>query len=167
LVKLPGINDLAPVYREQAATSTADDSSEQPLNLLGVDPTSFARVAAASWRDDYGDATLSGLMGRLDDHAGADKPIIISDSLADALHIGVGDRLSLHLLGADVTQTPFTVSAIVHDFPTLYPAELPLGFAIANLADVSSAINTSKGGGVGGPNEYWLTVTQDPRIQQT
>lgn len=166
LAKMPGINDMAPVYRDHATTSAGNDQSEQTLNLLGVDPASFTRVAASSWRDDYGDASLSDLMGRLADHAGPDKPVLISDTLADALHIRVGDRVSLRLQGADFTPVPFKVAAIVHAFPTLYPSELPLGFAIANLADIRAAIN-GQNSTVGGPNEYWLTISQNPRTQQT
>jgi putative ABC transport system permease protein len=167
LAKLPGITDQAPVYRDQAITSPADSSGDQALDLLGVEPASFGRVAASSWRNDYGDASLSDLMGRLADHAGPDKPVIISDTLATALHVRVGDRITIRLRGADFTRTPFKVAAIVGAFPTLYPAERPLGFAVANLADVSAVINQGQSGAVGGPNEYWLTTSQDLRTQAT
>jgi ABC-type lipoprotein release transport system permease subunit len=167
LAAFPGITDKAPVFREQAAPAGASDPNNQALTLLGVDPASFTHVAAASWRDDYGDASLADLMGRLADHTGADRPILISDTLAGALGIGVGGQFSLGLQGADLSRAPFKVVAIVHAFPTLYPGELPLGFAVANLSDLSAAIDSGQNTAVGGPNEYWLTISPDPHTQQT
>jgi ABC-type lipoprotein release transport system permease subunit len=168
LAKLSGVTAAAPVYHDQVITSTGAGTGSRALDLLGVDPASFAKVAAASWRDDYGSgASFSDLMGHLADTPGTDKPIIVSDTLASALHLHTGDRLSLQLTGNDFALSPFKIVAVVHDFPTLYATKYPLGFAVANLKNVVEAINQGQTGSEAGPNEYWLSTSQNPSVQNT
>src|SRR5581483_7263346 len=145
-----GVTDAAAVYHGRAASSTGADTGNQTLDLLGVEPASFSRVAAASWRSDYGDTSFADLMSRLAKSSGTDKPIIISDTLASALHVHTGDRVALQLTGNDFVQSPFQVVAVVRDFPTLYPTQYPLGFAVANLTDITAAINAGQSGGQAG-----------------
>ncbi|HEV8190280.1 MAG TPA: FtsX-like permease family protein, partial [Ktedonobacterales bacterium] len=167
LAKLPGVIALSPVYHDRAATSTGADTGNQTLDLLGVEPSSFSRVAASSWRDDYSGASLSNLMARLADTSGTDKPIIVSDTLASALHLHSGDRLSLQLTGNDFALSPFRIVAVVHDFPTLYATKYPLGFAVANLKNVVDGVNQGQTASGAGPNEYWLSTSPDPQAQNT
>ncbi len=168
LAKLPSVTKASPVYHDQAASSTGADLGNQTLDLLGVDPTSFSQVGAASWRDDYsGGVALSDLMGRLSNASGSDKPIIVSDTLANALHLHTGDRLSLQLTGNDFSLSAFKIVAVVHDFPTLYATKYPLGFAVGNLNDITAAIDQGQNNTAAGPNEYWLSISENPSEQNT
>src|SRR5262249_3487059 len=99
LAKLPGVTGMSAVYHAPAVSSSGTSTGSQTLDLLGVDPPTFAKVAATSWRDDYADSSLSNLMGQLAAPAGRDKPIIISDTLASVLQVHVGDRVALQLGG--------------------------------------------------------------------
>jgi ABC-type lipoprotein release transport system permease subunit len=187
---LPGAPGVTPVFRGGGTTSFAE--GYVPVNLLAVDPSSWAGVAGAtSWRSDYADASLASLMAGMrahqwgasvDDWTGktgagqSNTPVwaVISDTLASNLHVRVGDRFTLTLTGTSNLNTFFVVGAIVHEFPTLYPAAAPGGFVVMDLYDCLGAITIgdSATGPAGqpaalaptqtGPIEYWLKTTPDP-----
>src|SRR5581483_7836638 len=97
IADLPDVAGTTSVYRGQALGAAAD-GTDAPLDLLGVDPSSFGVVAGDSWRADYADVPLSTLLRRLtvkasDQLVGA--PIIISDSMAQQLQRRVGDLVRL------------------------------------------------------------------------
>lgn len=167
LAKLPGVTAESAVYHGAAVTSTGTSTGNQTLDLLGVDPASFEQVANASWRDDYANTPFADLMSKLaaPPDTDKDKPVIISDTLASAIHVHTGDRIALQLSGNTFVQSPFKVVAIAHDFPALYPNQYPLGFAIAKLADVTAAIDQGESSPLGGPNEIWMKTSQNPKTQ--
>lgn len=183
---MAGVRGLTPVYRNQVTTTF--DEGYNTLDLLAIDPATWARVAGAtSWRPDYASQPLPALMGGLQQHqrgdAASDRagttlagdathPVwaMVSDTFLAALHLRVGDHFALNLPGASGQPAFFVVGAVVHEFPTLYPAQQPAGFVVLNLNDCLGAIHVAtsvQGPGVSstpdsGPNEYWLAASADP-----
>jgi ABC-type antimicrobial peptide transport system permease subunit len=159
----PGVQVVAPVYRT-AATTTPDQGSAS-LELLTVDPATFAQaVGATSWRSDYSDQSFTALMSGLESHSaptsGAGTPIwaVVSQSFAQQYALKVGDRFSLALDESFFDATSFVVGAVVRDFPTLYPNKYPAGFAIINFTDFARAVSFGNANPSQplGPNEFWL-----------
>jgi ABC-type lipoprotein release transport system permease subunit len=180
LAAVPGAAAVSPAYRH-AATTTFDEGYD-PVDLLAVDPASWAGVAGVtSWRGDYAATPLSALMAGLrvhqigaaaDDRSGAtfagtpSHPVwaIVSQTLADHLHVQPGDHFSLNLPDSSSTPSFLVVGAVVREFPTLYPTASPAGFVVLNLNDCLGAIatfgaNASPGTSFDrGPNEYWIAA---------
>src|SRR5262249_14023009 len=135
------LHDVAattPVYRGQALAA-APDGTESPLDLLGVDSSSFEVVAADGWRADYAGVPLPTLLRRLASSVSdplLGEPIIISDTMAQQLQRDVGDSVRLRVPPTAEAGANFLVVGIVRAFPTLYPTASPLGFAVADLDDI-------------------------------
>jgi hypothetical protein len=183
LVALPGVQGVTAVFRDPACISAGQAS--QPIDLLSVDPLSWARVAGAtSWRADYASVPLASLMRSLRVHqwgsTAADRSgttaagdpshplwVIVSQSFASALALQVNDRFSLSLPTAQNASVFCQVGAVIQEFPTLYPAHATAGFVVLNLNDyLGAALRASSGVGAApppmGPNEYWLRAAADP-----
>jgi putative ABC transport system permease protein len=177
LAALPGVRGLTPVDRSVAF----DLSIANGVGVLAIDPVSWGWVAGAtSWRSSYADQPLATLVAGLRDHQwGADAPDRAGDTAADdpshpvwalldetfaaTQHMRVGEAFSLSCSGT-FTACAFRVGAIVRDFPTLYPAQEPDGFIVADLSDYLGAIAsaTQSSSSENGPNEYWLKTSDDP-----
>jgi ABC-type antimicrobial peptide transport system permease subunit len=82
---------------------------------------------------------------------------LVSESFAQQAHVQVGDHFTLQLNDTSLGQTTFTVGAIVHEFPTLYPLHAPGGFVVLSLHDNLMAIGGADSGtNLPGANEFWL-----------
>ena len=178
LITLPGVAGVTPVYRSDV--TTAADAGQAGVNLLAIDPSSWASVAGAtSWRADYADTALSMLMASMRQHqwrggsavgtgqAGDPQhPLwaLVSQSFATTQHVAVGDQVVLNLETSASVQTSLVVGAIVRDFPSLYPARQPAGFVVLDLSDTEGALARpaiaaaapNSAAPTAGPNEYWL-----------
>lgn len=175
MAAVPGVLGVTPVYRSQA--STTPDQGSAPLDLLGIDPATWAQDAGAvSWRSDYAGDTLDTLMAGMSSHAGSPSPgtasapiwAMVSDVFANQMHIKQGDSFTLQLSETPFGTTAFVAGAVIHEFPTLYPAREPGSFLVVNLNDVFAAIKLETPGqddSLLGPNEFWLRTTQDPAQQ--
>lgn len=170
IADLPDVAGTTSVYRGQALGAAAD-GTDAPLDLLGVDPSSFGVVAGDSWRADYADVPLSTLLRRLtvkasDQLVGA--PIIISDSMAQQLQRRVGDLVRLQFPALNYAVASFRVVGIVHAFPTLYPAARPLGFAITALDDMTALSRAApeKPEKEVQADEFWVKARADSDAQQ-
>lgn len=174
LKTLPGVEDATPLYRTYG--STAVDLGNLSVDMLGVDSATFAGVTDAfSWRADYAPQPLPDLMAQLKAHraaAGADISkhsmwAIISDTLAQQLHLKIGDRFQLDLRDVPFSSPTFVVGAIAQEFPTLYPSRAPGGFVVVEMSDLNAAIaaglNSSE---FVGPNEFWLRTSSDTAKHQ-
>jgi ABC-type lipoprotein release transport system permease subunit len=167
LAQVPGVRAVSPAYRSQASTTM--DEGDLPVDVLGIDPATFATVGATSWRADYADAALPALLGALKPNgaAGASAtpiPALVSATFAAQLAVTtVGDRFSLQLPEAAVGSTGFVVAGIVRGFPTLYPAHTDSGFLVVDLDTYLNAIlaNTASQSYLIGPNEFWLSASAD------
>ncbi len=160
----PGIAAIGEAYRTQF--STTPDEGNSPVDVLGVDPATFAAVAGpVSWRGDYAGAPLPDLMQRLQSGG---KPgsvtALVSDDFATQFHVASGQSFTLSLATSGVTT--FTVAGVVHEFPTLYPARESGSFVVANMSQLIAAIKASLSPGddtsLYGPNEFWLRYAGAP-----
>ena len=169
----PGIATISEAYRTQL--STTPDLGNNPVDVLGVDPATFASVAGpVSWRGDYASASLPDLMQRL---KAAGQPgrveALISDDFAAQFHVAAGQDFTLSLPSSGVAT--FTAAAVVHEFPTLYPQRETGSFIVANMSQLFSAIKANLQPGddtsLYGPNEFWLRYTgaaaQESRLVTT
>lgn len=165
LASYPGVERVTPVYRTAANTSV--DLGNNALDVLGVDPATFAGVAGpVSWRADYANQSLDSLMAGLRTHAaGANAgsttaPIwtIISSTLASQLRIRQGDQFTLQVNDLPFGHPTFVAGAIIDYFPTLYPNGAPGGFLVLNEQDLFTLIRNGSDQVTGrlGPNEFWL-----------
>jgi putative ABC transport system permease protein len=179
LAGISGVKVISPVYRNNVATTI--DEGNAPVNLLAIDPNTWASVAGSAWRADYATTPLAQLMTQLHSHQiGADDkdrkgqtlagdpghPVwaIISATFASNAHVQVGDRFALNLPDSVNASSFFTVGAIAQDFPTLYPSEVSGGFIVLNINDTLGAITVASTGNTTqqGPNEYWLQANDAP-----
>jgi ABC-type lipoprotein release transport system permease subunit len=170
LGEVNGLGDVAAtsaVYRGQAVAA-AQDGTDAPLDLLGVNPSSFAAVTSDGWRADYADVPLPTLLGRLSAGGGAPalgKPIVISDTMASALQLGVGNVIRLRFPTLGYTAANFQVADIVHAFPTLYTADRSLGFAITNLNDLVAVSRAANEPDIQA-NECWVKAGADAQAKE-
>jgi len=180
LKTLPGVMDATPLYRTNGRTPVL--LGDQPVDMLGVDSTNFAGIAdARSWRADYASRSLPVLMSQLAAHrvpnpAALDTtthPLwaIVSQKLAQQLRLKVGERFQLGGTLELLTPPTLVVSAIVPEFPTLYPADAVGGFLVMDLRDLEYAIsmqpiNRGNANVQVGPNEFWLRPTSSATAQQ-
>ncbi|HUY76738.1 MAG TPA: FtsX-like permease family protein [Ktedonobacterales bacterium] len=168
-LKLPNVTAVAPVYRTIAQTSP--DQGGVSLNLLAVDPNTFASVAnGVSWRADYASQSLTALMQTMRAHqanssaagtASAPNWTAVSQTFAAQYQLSVGQRFTLQLSDGTGGSATFIVGAIVNNFPTLYPQDYPSGFVVVSLTDFENTIGVlSPNTNVTiGPDEYWLRTT--------
>ncbi len=140
-----GVRAVSPVLRVesyQADAASGDFSS--PIEVLGIDPSSFGRVA---WfRRDFATQSLPALLGLL---GSATQPrMVINDALINATKAHVGDQIQLSVGGAPPVLV--TVAGVVHYFPTLNPPE---GYyAIVNMAYLRALSSAP------GPSEMWMAT---------
>ena len=176
LKALPGVAVVSPVYRS-GVTTTVDEGNSS-VNLLAIDPATWASVAQDAWRSDYAATPLARMLAQMQAHqygeAFTDRagktlagdpghPVwaMVSQTFADSVHVRVGDRFALNLPDSVSTSAFFTVGAIVQDFPTLYPTQTEGGFIVLDVNDALGAIAVASAGNTThlGPNEYWLKTS--------
>ncbi len=164
LKSLPGVTNATALYRTNSSTSP--NVGNLAVDMLGVDSTTFASVAnPVSWRSDYASQSLPTLMSQLQEHRSQGGTptytwAIVSDTLAQQLRLKVGYHFQLGISDIPFSTIPFTVGAIVHDFPTLYPNGAPGGFIVLDLNDLEAVIAANaEPSAVVGPNEFWLHTT--------
>ncbi len=165
LAALPGVEAITPVYRT-LGTNSSDDTN---VDLLGIDPATFAGVAY--WQSDFASQPLANLLQDLAAHAqGAEAgdqshPIwaLIDPQFAATYHLAPG--LVFTMMPQDSGDSLFfRVEAIVAHFPTLGETGVS-GKLVFNLADYANAIEGPQGAGgyinYIGPNEYWLRTSSN------
>jgi ABC-type antimicrobial peptide transport system permease subunit len=96
---------------------------------------------------------------------------IVSETLAQQLRLHVGERFQLDGTLELPNPPTLVVSAIVREFPTLYPADAAGGFLVMDLRDLDYAIAAQPiNRGISnvhvGPNEFWLRTTSSAAAQQ-
>jgi putative ABC transport system permease protein len=164
LETMPGVTNATPLYRTNSSTSP--NVGNLAVDMLGVDSTTFASVAnPISWRSDFASQSLPALMSQMQAHRGGAPSYtwaIVSDTLAGQLRLKVGYHFQLGIADIPFSTIPFTVGAIVHDFPTLYPDGAPGGFVVLDLHDLESIIAANaESSALVGPNEFWLRTTSN------
>jgi putative ABC transport system permease protein len=163
IAAMPGVEAITPTYRS-GATNVSDGT---PVDLLGIDPTSFAR--AAYWRSDYASLPLSTLMAKMQSKARGPEagdqshPIWALVDAQFAAQYGLSPGTVFALTPDDIPSSVFyfVVGAVVAHFPTLGDTAVN-GHVVFNLADYANALNGPQGRGYmyfNGPNEYWLRTT--------
>jgi putative ABC transport system permease protein len=159
---LPGVLAMTPVLRSTASTT---DASAAAVDLLAVEPSTFASVAY--WRDDYANQPLADLMRNMSTHAQgpsageADHPMwaLLSPVLAGLLHVRPGDRFSLVPAGV-ADPVYYVVGAVVDEFPTMFNSDVG-GYLVTDLGDHMSMLARVKQSP--GPSEYWLRTSPDAK----
>lgn len=169
--RLAGVESVTAMYRGVALTSP--DQGGQNVDVLAVDPTTFARTA--TWRDDYASQSLPSLMrllaqapsGVTAGEAAHPMVALIDQTYANNFQLRVGQRFQLSPQEAGQANTGssayFVVGAIVNDFPTLYD-EYSTGYIVVDLnAYLAVLANpTIANYPVNGPNEFLLRTTASP-----
>jgi ABC-type antimicrobial peptide transport system permease subunit len=156
----PGVEAITPVYRS-VATNLSDNAN---VDLLAIDPTSFARVAY--WRSDYASQPLSTLMAKMEskvrgpDAGDQSHPIwaLVDAQFAGQYALSPGVVFALAPNDSPFSVFYFVVGAVVAHYPTLGDTAVN-GHVVFSLADYANALNGSQGRGYiyfNGPNEYWL-----------
>lgn len=168
--RMPGVEGVTPLYRGVALT--LPNQGGENVDLLAVDPTTFAQVA--TWRSDYASQSLPTLMnilaraqhGAAAGEAGLPIVALIDQTYADNFQLRVGQRFQLSPQEAGQSSTSssayFVVGAIVNDFPSLYD-EYGSGYIIVDLNDyLATLVNPNVAAyTVNGPNEFLLRTTPD------
>lgn len=167
LRKLPGVRAETPIYRTQAHTSP--DTGNSLVNLLGIDPATFAQVAY--WRADFAAEPLPNLMTTMRAHMGSpaagetSAPIwaIVNTTFAQDLRLKAGDRFALNPQEGGVYLVSCVVGAVVTAFPTMYDTPEG-GYVVLDEHDLFAAYNNPQIGnlGIAGPTEYWLHTDGSP-----
>jgi hypothetical protein len=115
------------------------------VDILGVDPTSFAKVAY--WTSDYASQSLANLLAEMQAHiqgplAGDQQhPIwaLIDTQLADNYRLSKGVIFTLDPQDSPSASLFFEVEAIVAHFPTLGASNVN-GQVVFSLADFAHAL---------------------------
>ncbi|MGZ3679427.1 MAG: FtsX-like permease family protein [Ktedonobacterales bacterium] len=166
---LPGVTDITPIYRTFSKVTIADES--QNVGTLGIDPTSFSRVAQVSWRADYADQPLTQILDDMKAHtigtasAGQKQHpiwVLIDDTASATLHLVPGSRFGATPFEGSFASIYFVVGAVVHHFPTLYSGtaqDRSNGNIIVSQQNLIAALQHIGGASVFGPTEYWLRTT--------
>jgi hypothetical protein len=152
LLQLPGIDAASPVLR-----GTLETELGQTIQLLAIDPATFARVAhyPRGLTDDTMPELMDLLQAAEDDQASSDAlvPGLFSLSALPAGR-GTGSRVTLDLAGHSLN---LTVRATVDHFPTLSDP-----FAVVSLPNLEQQLDV--GGLAGsGEREAWLTAAPAER----
>lgn len=164
LAHLPGVLGVTPIYRSQARTS--GDTGSRLLNVLGIEPASFASVAY--WRADFSSQPLASLMGQMRQHAGnpqagtPDAPVwaLIDTRMANDLSLRPGAHFTISPEEGGEYDVNCVVGAIVSDFPTMYDTTEG-GFVVVDQTDLLAAYDNPGLGNLllHGPTEYWFHTT--------
>jgi putative ABC transport system permease protein len=118
--KLPGVTDATRVGHHTALPLPEDLPS---IDLLGIDRLDFGRVA--HFRRDYADLTLGELLNRL---ALEPNALLITADYLERATLSVGDTLPLDVyIEGTAKRMEFTIVGTIDYFPSLYPAEGPIG----------------------------------------
>lgn len=169
--KMPGVESVTPLYRGIALT--LPNQGGQNIDILGVDPTTFAQTA--TWRGDYASQSLPALMNILAraPHGSsmglANTPMValVDQTFANNFSLQVGSRFQVSPQEAGQSNTStsayFVVGAIVNDFPSLYD-NFGTGFVIVDLNDYLGALANPgvASYSVNGPNDFLLRTTANP-----
>ncbi len=164
LARLPGVLAVTPVYRSQARTS--GDTGSRLLNVLGIDPASFAAVGY--WRADFSTQSLASMMRQMRQHEGnpragtADAPLwaLIDTRMASDLALQPGAHFTISPEEGGNYDVNCVVGAIVSDFPTMYDTPEG-GFVVVDETDLLAAYDNPSLGNLllHGPTEYWFHTT--------
>jgi ABC-type lipoprotein release transport system permease subunit len=167
--RMPGVEGVTPLYRTYGQISNDNTVATQYVDALGVDASTFARVAV--WRADNASQTLPALMAKLQagvqgqDAGDAAHPMaaLVSAQFAQALGLGPGGKFTLAPKESLYAQPfQFVIVGVVTNFPTMYN-EYPDGFIITNVSDYLAALANPYLGDypINGPNEFLLKTTPD------
>jgi len=163
----PGVQSTTPIYRA-AGVITNSDQSTTSVNVLGIDPQTFAQTAY--WRSDFASQPLSSLLHTLVSHqltkpavpseqlgvTGQPITVLVDQTFAATLHVRLGDRFVMQPTEGDFSFA-FVVGGIVNEFPSMYH-DAPGGYVIASIKDYFNAL-TAEGLAAPSPSEYWLRTT--------
>ncbi|HEX6799473.1 MAG TPA: FtsX-like permease family protein [Ktedonobacterales bacterium] len=166
--RLPGVLAVTPIYRSQARSSS--DSGARLLNLLGVDPATFASVGY--WRNDFSAQPLASLMHQMHQREGnpragtPEAPLwaLIDTRMASDLALRPGDRFTISPQEGGSYDVNCVVGAVVNDFPTMYDTNEG-GFVVTDETDLLTAYDNPELGNLllHGPTEYWFHTTGTAR----
>ena len=164
IAAMPGVESITPVYR----TLATNDSDATNVNLLAIDPATFA--GAAYWRPDDASKPLATLLEGMQAHtqgasAGdSQHPIwaLVDPTFAGVYKLAPGVVFTMTPQDSSSATLYFVVGAVVAHFPTLGQTSVN-GQVVINIADYTKAILGPQGAGgyinYIGPNEYWLRTT--------
>lgn len=136
---MPGVRAAAPYIESRAMLANTDNERITGLQVRGIDPAREARIGG-----------LAGLLtaGRLEDLAPRGFQIILGETLAAELGVGVGDRLVLIVPEGSVTpvgiqpqQKRFTVTGLFRS--GMY--EYDRGLALVNVEDAALLLRFGDG----------------------
>ncbi|HEY8324439.1 MAG TPA: FtsX-like permease family protein [Ktedonobacterales bacterium] len=170
---MPGVESVSPLFRGVALT--LPNQGGENIDVLGVDPGTFAQTAA--WRSDYASQSLTSLMSILAHakHSGAvgqsDTPIValVDQSFANIFALHVGDQFQLvpQFQGQSNTSSNayFVVGAIINQFPTVYD-EFGTGAIVVDETDELTMLANPNLASytVNGPNEFILRTSPDAHL---
>ena len=164
IAAMPGVLSITPVYR----TLATNDSDATNVNLLAIDPATFAE--AANWSSDFASKPLATLMEEMQAHTqGASvgdpqHPIwaLIDPTFAASYKLAPGVVFTLSPQDSSSATLYFVVGAVVAHFPTLGQTSVN-GQVVISIADYAKSLQGPQGAGgyinYIGPNEYWLRTT--------
>jgi hypothetical protein len=164
IAAMPGVLSITPVYR----TLATNDSDATNVNLLAIDPATFAETA--NWSSDFASKPLATLMEEMQAHTQAasvgdpQHPIwaLIDPTFAASYKLAPGVVFTLSPQDSSSATLYFVVGAIVAHFPTLGQTSVN-GQVVINIADYAKSLQGPQGAGgyinYIGPNEYWLRTT--------
>jgi putative ABC transport system permease protein len=169
--RMPGVESVTAMYRGIALT--LPNQGGQNVNVLGVDPDTFAQTA--TWRSDYASQSLAALTGFIarGPHGSSmglpNAPMValVDQTFANNFALQVGSRFQLSPQEAGQSNTStsayFVVGAIVNDFPSLYD-EFGTGYIVVDLNDYLGALANPNVASysINGPNDFLLRTTADP-----
>lgn len=122
--------------------------------MYSINPASFTRVVAATWRNDYADTSLGAIINQMSTSL---DQAVVSTNFATAKNLRIGDRFTVvaDFLGTR-TEISLSVAAIITYMPTLYNEGS--FFVIANYAYISDELNGLY------PYEIWLQSDDKPDV---
>jgi putative ABC transport system permease protein len=155
LAALPGIVHSTQVSRDTVALPVGEGT--HPVQLLAVDPATFARVAA--WRDDYASTPLPSLLTTMSTHSdasGATLWALVDTTFLERTHARLGDTVQVTPTDNPGVTLRVVVGAEVSAFPTLEPGS-DTGFLVIALAPYQAALGANNPGAPLVANEVWMT----------
>ncbi|HEX9037277.1 MAG TPA: FtsX-like permease family protein [Ktedonobacterales bacterium] len=141
---LPGVRAVSPVYRSTASVDSNGVSG--PVDLLAIDPATFAQTAA--WNPGDAKQPLATLLARMQ---GAEQgaqagqashpiPTLVSEQFVQSLALLVGDTFQMAPQESQAAYPmQFVIVGVVSDFPTLFN-EYASGFVIPDVNDYVAAL---------------------------
>jgi ABC-type lipoprotein release transport system permease subunit len=164
IAAMPGVLGISPVYR----TVASNDIDATNVNLLAIDPATFAAVAY--WRSNFASKPLGTLMKEMQTRAqgasagDSQHPIwaLVDPAFAANYKLAPGVVFTLSPQDSSSATLYFVVGAEVDHFPTLGDTSVN-GQIVMNMTDYAKALAGPQGAGGNinyiGPNEYWLRTT--------